>query len=58
MKNLMKSTFNISLEEDIFKSVLFVHDVNESYAKICINSYISPPKRSQSQWFILLCFLK
>lgn len=40
IKNLMKSGFNISSEEDIFKSVMIVLHVNETmrkYASILIS---------------------
>ena len=36
IKNLVKSAYSISLEEDISKSVLLVHDVNETHVKTCI----------------------
>ena len=55
IKNLVKSAYSISLEEDISKSVLLVHDVNETHVKTCI-LYQSTEKISRSVFCLALLF--
>lgn len=55
IKNLVISAYSISLEEDISKSVLLAHDVNETHVKTCI-LYQSAEKISRSVFCLALLF--